>query len=322
MSVSCNTWRSGRFSTRTCILYSILLHVALLYIPLQQGNADSIPGRMSMVIAVGMGGGAQKTPAPKPAKPKSVAAPQAVEQPARKPAPVETQQPVEQPQVKPQPVKHQRQIAQAKLKPAPVVKKQPVAKPKTDPVPEKQQTVTVAPQAEPVKKTAPKVVKKKRIAKKQKQTKKAVASNTKQSATPAKQAADASEARNAAPEGAQKAVAAASGGREGKKDKAVDNGPIHAAIGSLYGPKVSRWRPPSYPRKAKDMRQTGVVVLRITIDANGRPAKVEVVQRAGSGFDEAAVAAVRNSMFTPATKDGRPVACIALLPVRFNLKGN
>jgi protein TonB len=62
------------------------------------------------------------------------------------------------------------------------------------------------------------------------------------------------------------------------------------------------------------------VVLRLHIDSDGQVAKVEVVTSAGYGFDRAAVAAVKRSRFQPASRNGRPVACLALLPVEFKLR--
>lgn len=102
----------------------------------------------------------------------------------------------------------------------------------------------------------------------------------------------------------------------------VAQGPIHAQIGSLYGPKIVHWTRPQYPRKARAKGRTGLVVLRITIDSSGHPTRIEVLREAGFGFDEAAIKAIKKSSFTPATHNGHPVACIALLPVHFNLKGN
>jgi protein TonB len=61
-------------------------------------------------------------------------------------------------------------------------------------------------------------------------------------------------------------------------------------------------------------------MLRLTIDEVGKLLDVEIVKEAGFGFDEAAVKAVRASTFRPAAKDGKPVACRVLLPIRFKLK--
>jgi protein TonB len=62
------------------------------------------------------------------------------------------------------------------------------------------------------------------------------------------------------------------------------------------------------------------VVLRLFIDEHGRLLNVEIVEKAGYGFDEAAIEAVKASSFQPARVNGLPVACRAVLPVRFRLE--
>jgi protein TonB len=79
---------------------------------------------------------------------------------------------------------------------------------------------------------------------------------------------------------------------------------------------------PKYPRLARELGKEGKVVLKLTIDERGRLANVEVVDRAGSGFDEEAVKAVKGSTFIPATRNGKPVTCIARLPIRFELRSS
>ena len=58
----------------------------------------------------------------------------------------------------------------------------------------------------------------------------------------------------------------------------------------------------------------------MTIDERGRPVEIEVLRKAGFGFDEEAVKAVQGSTFVPAKKEGKALACKALLPIRFVLK--
>jgi protein TonB len=70
------------------------------------------------------------------------------------------------------------------------------------------------------------------------------------------------------------------------------------------------------------MEREGSVLLRVTIDELGRPVDVEVMHKAGFGFDEEAVKAVKNSTFVPAKREGRPLTCKALLPIRFVLNGS
>ena len=62
------------------------------------------------------------------------------------------------------------------------------------------------------------------------------------------------------------------------------------------------------------------MILKLLIDMNGRLQNVEVVEPAGFGFTEAAVAAVKNSTYAPANRNGEKVTTTALLPVRFYLQ--
>ncbi len=99
-------------------------------------------------------------------------------------------------------------------------------------------------------------------------------------------------------------------------------GPVDAAFGSGDGPRFLHKAMPRYPRLARELGKEGTVLLRLTIDERGSLTHVEVLQRAGSGFDEEAVRAVRESRFSPARINGKPVASRAQLPVRFVLRSN
>ncbi|WNZ65890.1 energy transducer TonB [Myxococcus sp. MxC21-1] len=49
--------------------------------------------------------------------------------------------------------------------------------------------------------------------------------------------------------------------------------------------------------------------LLLTLDAEGRVSRAEVVEGLGHGLDEAAVSALENARFSPAMQDGNPVPC-------------
>jgi protein TonB len=79
-------------------------------------------------------------------------------------------------------------------------------------------------------------------------------------------------------------------------------------------------RPPAYPVAARRRGEQGRVVLKVDVSANGSPLDVSVVQ--GSGFaslDAAALGAVRQWRFMPATRGGTPIAAVAQVPIRFRL---
>jgi periplasmic protein TonB len=97
------------------------------------------------------------------------------------------------------------------------------------------------------------------------------------------------------------------------------HGPMEASFGSGNGPRFATKALPKYPRLARELGKEGTVLLRLTIDDQGRLLDVEVLKRAGSGFDEEAMRAVRDSSFSPAKINGKPVSCRAQLPIRFVL---
>lgn len=97
--------------------------------------------------------------------------------------------------------------------------------------------------------------------------------------------------------------------------EAIASGPVFAQIAARVAPS------PPYPKRALQMRHSGEVVLRIRVDANGRPLEVTIERSSGSSIlDEAArkFVAARWS-FVPATQDGQPVEALALLPIAFTL---
>ncbi len=101
---------------------------------------------------------------------------------------------------------------------------------------------------------------------------------------------------------------------------AEEREPVEMSFGTSGGPKFLKQVQPVYPRKAKMLRKRGVVTLMLTIDKDGTLIDVEVVKGAGYGFDEESIRAVKESTFIGARKNGRPIACKALLPVRFRLR--
>ncbi len=101
---------------------------------------------------------------------------------------------------------------------------------------------------------------------------------------------------------------------------ASGNGPFEAQFSSPNGPRFLRKAIPNYTHQARQMEKEGTVILHVTIDESGRTVEIELVKRAGHGFDEEAIKAVRNSTFAPARRESKPVMCKAILPIRFVLQ--
>jgi periplasmic protein TonB len=79
-------------------------------------------------------------------------------------------------------------------------------------------------------------------------------------------------------------------------------------------------RPPSYPEIARRRGQQGRVVLHVNVSAEGMPIAVTVAESSGyATLDTAALAAVQQWRFVPASRGGMPIPALAEVPVRFRL---
>lgn len=77
---------------------------------------------------------------------------------------------------------------------------------------------------------------------------------------------------------------------------------------------------PDYPDEARRLRQEGVVLLRVQVNARGRVDGVEIERSSGSpSLDQAATRAVRRWEFEPARRGDTPFASTVTVPVRFRL---
>jgi TonB family protein len=82
-------------------------------------------------------------------------------------------------------------------------------------------------------------------------------------------------------------------------------------------PEVIDHVDPIYPESALKERRHADVVLTLTIDADGHVSKVDVAQSGGPDLDEAAIVAGRQWTFTPAMRNGKPVASRIKVPFHF-----
>lgn len=79
---------------------------------------------------------------------------------------------------------------------------------------------------------------------------------------------------------------------------------------------------PIYPEEARAKRIQGIVILEVLIDKTGIVKKATVLKRLPYGLSEAAVEAVRQWTFVPATKDGEAVDVVFNLTITFRLDGS
>ena len=87
-------------------------------------------------------------------------------------------------------------------------------------------------------------------------------------------------------------------------------------------PEIVQRVPPVYPEAARAERVQGIVVLDLTIEADGRVSAVQVFQGVDPRLDKAAVDAVQQWTFKPARdKKNQPVKVAYKVTVRFLLDG-
>jgi TonB family protein len=82
-------------------------------------------------------------------------------------------------------------------------------------------------------------------------------------------------------------------------------------------PKLIQAQAPEYPPAALEAGKTAKVKVRIHIDDAGTVSSVDVIEPAGDGFDEAAVAAAMQYVFEPAEIDGAPAAIAVETTINF-----
>jgi TonB family protein len=92
-------------------------------------------------------------------------------------------------------------------------------------------------------------------------------------------------------------------------------GPARAQ--SVTPPEVRTRALATYPPEALRDRLEGTVGLEVVVDEGGHVVDARVVQPAGHGFDEAALAAVRQFVFEPARRDGVPIRSTVQLGYEF-----
>jgi len=90
--------------------------------------------------------------------------------------------------------------------------------------------------------------------------------------------------------------------------------------GSVSPPRILTRKEPVYPVNARRLRVEGTVLLNVLVGVDGMVREVKVLEAEGGKLlSPAAVDAVRQWTFTPATRGGQPVQCWHKVPIRFAL---
>lgn len=96
--------------------------------------------------------------------------------------------------------------------------------------------------------------------------------------------------------------------------------PIRVGPG-VKPPRVLQRPEPEYTAEARRQGVQGTLLLELTVDERGRPVNVKVISPIGFGLDERAVETVAKWRFSPASKDGKPVAITANVEMTFRFVG-
>lgn len=98
--------------------------------------------------------------------------------------------------------------------------------------------------------------------------------------------------------------------------------PAPAPTATTTQPRPVRMPAPEYPARALRRGESGTVMLRVDVGADGRPTDVSIATSSRSRqLDRAAIAAVRRWEFAPAMRDGQPVAGTVRVPIAFTPGG-
>ena len=77
---------------------------------------------------------------------------------------------------------------------------------------------------------------------------------------------------------------------------------------------------PKYPELAQRAGLEGTVHVRILVNKEGVPVRAVVQKSDAEVFEEAAIEAAMNSLFTPAVMNNGPITCWVSIPYKFNLR--
>jgi TonB family protein len=92
--------------------------------------------------------------------------------------------------------------------------------------------------------------------------------------------------------------------------------PVYELGNGVTPPRITHQVAPEHP--AHGFRLSGTVLLGLVVTSQGEPDGVHVVRSLEKEMDQAAIDAVQQWRFDPATKDGKPVAVKISVEIRFH----
>lgn len=84
-------------------------------------------------------------------------------------------------------------------------------------------------------------------------------------------------------------------------------------------PGIRTHASPAYPKEALAKGLEGKVWVKVLVDTAGLPARTEILKSDDEIFNASALAAAQKFTFTPAKKDGKPVAVWITMPFKYKL---
>jgi len=99
-------------------------------------------------------------------------------------------------------------------------------------------------------------------------------------------------------------------------------GPIYHADKSTTPPKLLSSVQAKYTDRARKKHLEGSVLLTVVVDTNGHTKDIEISRSLETDLDEQAIEALRSYTFSPALKNGHPVAVKLAIEVQFHLYAN
>jgi TonB family protein len=102
------------------------------------------------------------------------------------------------------------------------------------------------------------------------------------------------------------------------RQQAWQNDPLPMRNG-VMPPRPINFANPEYSDEARRKRIQGVVLVSALVNEEGNPIDYRVEKSLGYGLDEKAVECVSQYRFTPAMRDGQPVAARVTIEVNFRL---
>jgi protein TonB len=95
---------------------------------------------------------------------------------------------------------------------------------------------------------------------------------------------------------------------------------VYQIAGNVRAPEKLFAPDPVYPEEARLARVQGVVILQTVIDDTGRVTDIRTLKGLPSGLTEAAIEAVSQWRFKPATLEGKPVHVHYMITVSFSVQ--